>query len=259
MAAALIIGIGHKKQQGKDSLATALMSEFHHLGHDPNTVPFSGPLKELCQAVFGLTWAQCNGTEEQKSSPTEVTLWDLGKAPFNTGSIDDPYLTGREVLQHVGVSMRNIFPGIWKNGPFLGQESGVADVIIIPDVRFDDEADKIKAEGGLLIRVIRPGLDAEDDLHESETALEGYNGWNVTVVNDSTLEDLQEVARRLAHLVLSGYLDREEELVVHSKAVESLDVGRSKHNRGRKLEHFGGKGGIAPSSMEATGGAVHEL
>jgi hypothetical protein len=60
----------------------------------------------------------------------------------------------------------------------------------IPDIRFKDEADAVKARGGLVIKVVRPGLDRPKDTHASETGIEEIAG-DYLIVNDGTLLDLE--------------------------------------------------------------------
>lgn len=63
---------------------------------------------------------------------------------------------------------------------------------IITDVRFLDEVEAIKARGGLVFRINRPGIDrTETDKYRSETVLDNYTGFDEIITNDGTLEDLQ--------------------------------------------------------------------
>lgn len=61
--------------------------------------------------------------------------------------------------------------------------------IVVTDVRFENEADLIRELGGVVIRVIRPGLEASNDFHRSEripfTA-------DYTVLNSDTVQILHE-------------------------------------------------------------------
>ena len=75
---------------------------------------------------------------------------------------------------------------------------------IITDVRFSNEAEAIKQRGGIVIRVNRPckecggmGYHKMDCNvgrceHESEYALDNYEGFNHVIENDGTIEDLLE-------------------------------------------------------------------
>ena len=66
---------------------------------------------------------------------------------------------------------------------------------IITDVRFPNEYDAVKAKGGLILRVNRPGYGTSMlDLataHPSETALDGHD-FDHVIENDGNLEDLKK-------------------------------------------------------------------
>ena len=187
------IGIGHKKQQGKDTLARSIQDflDLSWVGSD--IIPFALPLKILAQDAFGLTQNQCWGSDSEKDTLTEVTLYDLGKDTRQ--SLD--HLSARRVLQETGVRMRECFPGIWCNAPFRREYSEDTEYVLIPDVRFPDEAEKILSAGGDLIRITRPGHVLDDD-HESEHALDGFDRWTATVINDGDLTDMTRMGMEIA-------------------------------------------------------------
>ena len=65
--------------------------------------------------------------------------------------------------------------------------------IVIPDVRFKNEVQAVKDWGGKAVQIIRPDNDpvsAAHATHASETELDGYSGWDYTIVNDRGLVDL---------------------------------------------------------------------
>ena len=68
---------------------------------------------------------------------------------------------------------------------------------VITDVRYPNEAEWVLAQGGRLWRVERTEGSLEDigrDLnHESEVALDDFTGWERTIWNDGSLEDLYSV------------------------------------------------------------------
>lgn len=63
---------------------------------------------------------------------------------------------------------------------------------VIPDVRFEDEAQFIRRNGGLLWRVVRPG--AETTEHSDHDSEQEYNRIVVDaeIINDGTMEQLRE-------------------------------------------------------------------
>jgi len=64
--------------------------------------------------------------------------------------------------------------------------------VLVPDVRFRDEADYVR-ENGLLFRVTRPSVEP-DNSHRSETALDDYRV-DAVILNDRTQADLEISAR----------------------------------------------------------------
>lgn len=203
------VGIGHKKQRGKDTFAALLRLYLQELrsatAADPEAeadairdyagiLPFALPLKLLAQLVYGLTEEQCF-TEEGKNSQTNVTHGMLGGAV----GADEP-MTAREVLQILGVTLREALPGIWANAPFLLNYEDQVRFVIIPDVRFPDEAQRIKDSGGILIRVDRD--TGVEDSHESETALDGFDDWDLIVDNNRGIEDLKQAVITAGQLAM---------------------------------------------------------
>lgn len=218
------IGIGHQKQQGKDTFAMMLGQALASVGKQVQIHSFAGPLKSMAQMCFGLTPEQCDGTDEQKNSLTQVTLYDLGMGTQQT----EDYLTAREVLQKLGTDrMRALFPQIWVNAPFkIDWEEMGLDYVIIPDTRFVDEADAVLANGGDLIRINRPDHSLEDS-HPSETALLGYDRWTAHVENDDSLDELDRLAHLYAvRLVKNGTVNGEADTTVIHHASKAKEESR---------------------------------
>lgn len=114
-------------------------------------------------------------------------------------------ITGRQFLQLYGTEAhRQIFgEGFWSR-QVLNYESGPPyygqppfDVLIITDVRFDDEARWIKACGGEIWRVERD--TAEDNDHASEAGISDELV-SRTIENNGTLEELRQQLEELCHL-----------------------------------------------------------
>jgi len=73
---------------------------------------------------------------------------------------------------------------------------------IITDVRFPNEAEAIKKRDGILIRIDRNYVSTErlnriQQRHSSETALDDYDGFDNTIFNNGTLEDLYNIAKQI--------------------------------------------------------------
>lgn len=66
---------------------------------------------------------------------------------------------------------------------------------LVTDVRFPNEAQAIKERGGLLVRINR-GTPA-DNQHISETALDDYEGFDIVIDNNGTLDELKEKVKEI--------------------------------------------------------------
>ena len=65
--------------------------------------------------------------------------------------------------------------------------------MVVPDVRFPDEAQSIKERGGVIVRIKREGYEPVN-AHISETA---YQDQDFIIVNDGTPEDLYNEFKKL--------------------------------------------------------------
>jgi hypothetical protein len=101
------------------------------------------------------------------------TSWDEAKREV-------PYV--REYLQFIGQVMRaNLGPDVWLNAVLEQLPLGP---VVITDVRMPNEADAIKAAGGRVIRITRPGVGPANG-HITELGLDGYD-FDASFSNDRT-------------------------------------------------------------------------
>ncbi len=160
-----IIGVSGKARHGKDTVARLIAEELNGL-QQVVRLGFADSLKEECRDRFG--W---NGEKD---------------------------VAGRALLQRIGVERRSEDPLYWVRRAF----SRMIDpdtLYVVSDVRFVNEADAIRTEGGRLWRVDRVdpgtgewfdnGLSAGLRTHASETDLDGYS-FDEYLVND-TIENLR--------------------------------------------------------------------
>jgi hypothetical protein len=178
----IIIGIGHKKGVGKDTVANRLVDT-----HGFIRMSFADPLKEACRIIFHFTDAQLYGDLK------EVVDKRWGKTP-------------RQILQMFGSdALRNIIDrDVWiKSLRFKIESKVLAEPtkqlkIVVPDVRFPNEAEAIKAmDGGHLWKVTRELLTNEFSFHESEIALDHFKNWDEILINNDTMASLYQKADHL--------------------------------------------------------------
>ncbi|NBW09326.1 MAG: adenylate kinase [Caulobacteraceae bacterium] len=145
----MIIGLCGAAGAGKNTVAERLCLE-----HKFVPLAFADPLYAAVSAITGLSVEQL-----QDRSRKENALGWISCSP-------------RRLLQTLGTDWgRNmIHPEIWVMATMQRADAAGGD-ICITDVRFANEAAAIKARGGVVWRVVRPGfgvLDGEAAGHESE-------------------------------------------------------------------------------------------
>lgn len=165
-----IIGVSGRAGAGKDTIAAALRRD----GFE--RIAFADPLKRACAIVFGLTHEQTHGREK------EIVDLRWGLSP-------------RQIMQRFGTeAIRDVFgEDVWIKSMAAQIErvraEGSKRGVVIPDVRFPNEAEAVRAWGGQLWRVVRPDVAAVAE-HVSETALDRFQ-FDVTVHNTGTIDDLR--------------------------------------------------------------------
>jgi hypothetical protein len=104
-----------------------------------------------------------------------------------------------ELLQKIGTDgIRNILPDAWVLSLFERFEND--SFWIIDDVRFPNEADAIRAVGGIVVRFEGdPGKcyerlsETRDPLHASETALDDYKHFHCVVQTEKFVNQLDKL------------------------------------------------------------------
>lgn len=147
-----LIGICGKARSGKDTIANHLWAE-----HAFTRIAFADPLKRGAQEMFGLSDAQL-----LDDSLKEVMIAHWGLSP-------------RQIFQQLGTeAIRNTFgPDHWIKRWLLSYNFlKHTDDVVVPDVRFDNEAAAIREQGGVIIQVRRGnGLAGAEGQHASEAGL----------------------------------------------------------------------------------------
>jgi len=191
----IIIGTVGKKQSGKDTLCDFLKLLFHDtdtrekyyeygltkcdiylLEKEVKCFSFADSLKQLCMDIMGLTYRQCNGTNEDKNSLTNFKWENLpAEIRIKDGIEREGFMTAREILQVVGTDIfRNYFDTeTWIKSTMRAIEKDDCSIALISDVRFPEEVDIIDENNGYIFQLTRD--ICETDIHVSEKALDDYN------------------------------------------------------------------------------------
>lgn len=159
-----------KARNGKDTTGAFIKEYYEELGKKVCTLQLSSPLKYYAGIVLG--W---DGSEETK--PREF-LQKLGTEVIR-GQIDEKFLIKR-LIDDIRVL------------------SYFCDIIVVTDVRMPLEFEEVsnKFDGVKKILIERPNfsssLSSNEQKHITETALDTYNGYDVIIKNDGSLDDLKK-------------------------------------------------------------------
>lgn len=167
-----IIGIAGKKRVGKDTVCEIIRLLMEDSGRPVIRIGFADALKQEVSNATGHT----------------VDYIEQHKDNF------------RLILQGWGTDYRRHLHGnnYWinkcKDSIRFAIERHPSALIIVPDVRFLNEAEAIKKLGGLLWQVKRQ-QKGDCDIHSSETELDNYDGWNSILDNNGSLNDLYTLVK----------------------------------------------------------------
>jgi dephospho-CoA kinase len=166
-----IVGIAGRAGTGKDTVAGYLQRQYHY-----HLFRFADPLKQALQTMFGIApevW-------EDRAAKEAALPW-LGVSP-------------RYLAQTLGTDWgrRMIADDLWIRVMERRIERHRDHRIIIPDVRFDNEAALIKRHGGVVVKLFR---DSAPDvlLHASEAGVSDLL-CDDFIANNGTIDGLYKTA-----------------------------------------------------------------
>lgn len=177
-----LIGLTGRAGCGKDTVARFLCE-----AHGFVQIALADPLRDGIKVMLGLTDEQLHNRDLKEASID----W-LGKSP-------------RELLQTLGTEWgrEQVVPDLWlrvaarriasiKASPPCLHVAG----IVVSDIRFENEAEWLRAQGGALWHIARPGIACGNAGHVSENGITKAN-FDVDIANDTTIADLEELVATL--------------------------------------------------------------
>lgn len=181
----MIIAFGYKKGVGKDTagkfLDTILRCE--HPDLRIKHISFAEKLKDICFQLYGWAGLRRGIYYETHRKDKEKMLPKLGCTP-------------REMWIGFGNKVREMRPDTWIDYALKGVK---ANIVIITDLRFRNEAQAIRDISGILIKINRPGMPQGTD--PAEVDLDGWGPWDYIIENTGTLRDLNAYLTTLATLL----------------------------------------------------------
>jgi len=171
----IIIGLCGKAGSGKDTVADIITKKCFKNDITCTTIHFAKALKNIAKTVFG---------------------WD--------GQKDE---RGRRLLQVIGTDCaraydKDFWIKKWEELLYWNQDYKV---LLVPDVRFENEANAIHIRNGILIKVFGRAFDlGENANHASEAGL-SKELIDYTIDNSLTIEALEEKVEFLLNSVIELY------------------------------------------------------
>ena len=167
----MLIGLAGVAQSGKDTAGLA-MSDY---GFQRRA--FADKLREFLYALN----PYLKISDDPLADMVDYYGWDRAK-------VEMPEV--RELLQKTGVTAREVMgENVWVDATMRD----LPDFTVITDVRFPNEVAAIRQRGGIVLRVVRKGVNApvmaDGTIHESETALDDMD-LDGTLHNNGTIADL---------------------------------------------------------------------
>ena len=196
----LVLGLMGRKRSGKDSFGAALEAEGFA------RIAFADAVKDALMAVDPIVLMNSSIREYQGvgdwvrlSTLIKRIGWDMAKELYpEVRSLIQRFGTdaGRDILGEdvwIRVASRKVKEQVDQGRP-----------VVLTDVRFANEALLVNAYGGYLVRIERPDLGPDTDMHASEQAWRDIKP-DFIVQNKGSLLDLSEAAKDV--LMRLGYGD----------------------------------------------------
>lgn len=181
----MIIGITGRAQCGKNTLASAIAEACRGTYRDRHMVgyvqvdirAFADALRDVVEAAFGRRYESAEAkaavdhwwhTRLARSASTFPQYEGPGRL------FDGADITGRQVLQKVGTELfrERVHPDFW----LFAMESRIVRSTsqhhVVADVRFDNEADWIRRQGGRVVGLYRADQGPVTDPHASERGVD---------------------------------------------------------------------------------------
>jgi hypothetical protein len=181
----ILIGVTGPKYSGKDTVADMLVNCTGMF----RKASFATPIKDMAMTGLGLTHDQVYGDLKEVVDPR------YGRTP-------------RNIMQTLGTEWgrRMVCEDIWARALFVKIKSEAAMAAemyrapyhtVIADVRFDNEADLIREQGGWIIHIEGRDLNTEGSDHASEAGVEWHH--NDMVLDNSG--DIQALRTKLSPII----------------------------------------------------------
>lgn len=189
----MLIGIHGVQGSGKDTLCDMIKEIYPETERRPE----AEPVKEAAATFLKLSRGQIEGFKN--SNDVRIVVEDRKNPSRHISDI-----SMREFLRLIGHEGRRIFgEDIWINLNIgkLSHDFHWNRIVVITDVRYDNEAEVIHTYGGFIVYINRPGIERPN--HGSEAGI-NPDLIDYTINNDKGLDELRLATRALLHDLQSG-------------------------------------------------------
>lgn len=200
----IYVGVGGYKRCGKDTFTKLLIEELKKQNIDARRRSLADTLKEEC--------AEMIITELRKTARKfwgKYTVVIPTKEELLSKMHSDEYKEQfRLLLQWWGTEFkrRMVDDAYWIDMVKEWADASTADVVVVSDVRFQNEIDFIKNNEGFRVWVYRDGCEPSE--HASENSIDINTGWNLTVENNATIDELVNSVKFVALHINNPDIDK---------------------------------------------------
>ena len=168
-----ILGIGHYSRVGKDTFANELIRSIRAINPEMKIakISFASKLKAIAHDLYG--WAGLKD-EAYYNDPKTESMRDVKLEPLGMTPVEIWVAFGTPAVRD------QVYDLTWVD--YLLKTKRDLDLLIIPDVRFPNEAAAIHREGGHLLKIVREGHGPRNTV--ADRALLGQPVWD-NIVGDS--------------------------------------------------------------------------
>lgn len=180
-------------------------------------IAFAGKARSGKSTAAAITHKALGGTLYALADPIRDMLRVLGVEDFETRKEDEIEGIGaspRKLMQTLGTEWGRIMinEDLWLNMAKLKLRDAEG-VLIISDLRFESEAEWVRQNQGLVVRIRRTAYDEKglfariraylNAPHPSERGIEWQDG-DITIYNTGTLAEFEEIIASLAEALADG-------------------------------------------------------
>ena len=178
-----IIGIGHYSRTGKDTLANFIVNDCERLGVRAKKVSLAWKLKQVCHELYG--WAGLREPEYYDTKEGEL-MRDISIRALGMTPVEIWVAFGTPAVRE------NVYDRTWID--YILQTDHECDVLLVPDIRFENETTEFRNEGAKLVKAVREGYGPKNTV--ADRNLIEFDDWNLWC--GGSMEDLQLQAKGLA-------------------------------------------------------------